>query len=154
MTKEEFALWINTDEGKSIVSPFVDNKITGAIKTYQQKHPIKDNLGERLDEFTKIIDQKENELKASDLRFFAYKRCIENNIDYELLEGFNFDNEENLSKKIIQLATTQSKSNIQTLHEKLASGVKPQSGQQRESAPHDYNYYLNEAEERDRKISI
>jgi hypothetical protein len=151
MNKQEFDLWINTDEGKAIAGPYFDSKVGNAIKTYQSKHPTKDNLGLILDEIEKKIANKDLEARANDLRFFAYKRCIENNVDYELLEGFNFDNEESISNKIDQLAVTQSKLSNQMIHEKLASTSKPKSGQQRETPIKDANYYLLQAEERDRQ---
>jgi hypothetical protein len=147
--KAEYLEWLNTDEYKTIGQPVFDSKVSAAIKTYSLKHPTKDNLGERLDLIDKALEKKDLELKQNELKFFAFRKCTENNIDYDLLNGFPLEDEKAIADKIDQLSITQSKLNDRLVNEKLATMMqRPQSGQQREMNNNDY---LLQAEERDRK---
>ena len=149
--KAEFLEWFKSDEAKEIAFPIIDSKVSAGIKTYSLKHPDSHALGERLDEIEKKISEKEALLKNNELQFFAYKKCNENGIDYELLDGFPLSDEKAIDEKILQLTKTNALTKDRIVNELLANSPKPSSGQWVEnSGKKTYNDYVLEAEERER----
>jgi hypothetical protein len=151
--RAEFVQWFDSVEGKEIAHPAFDVKVNSAIQTYIKKHPDTKDLGPRLDEIEKAIAAKDAELEKETLSHFAYRKCVEAGIDFDLLDGFPLTDEKQIVEKINQLGTKQSKSVDQIINDRLANmQVKPKIGQQRDSSPiKGFNEYALEAEERDRK---
>jgi len=146
--KEAFIEFMKTDEWKSVCQPVFDSKVSLGIKSYVEKHPDSQALGPRLDEIETKIVEKDNELKKKDLEFFAFRKCVDNEIDYELLNGYPLEDEKAIEDKIIQLSKSISTAKVKNLNDFIASNsVKPQSGIVTEKGFHDY---VLEAEERDR----
>ena len=151
--KAEYLEWVNCDKYKTIAQPVFDQKVNAAIQTYIKKHPDSTALSATLDEIEKAIAAKDAELAKETLSHFAYRKCVESGIDFDLLEGYPLTDEKQIVEKINQLGTKQAKSVDQLINERLAGMQrKPQLGQQRESPPiKGFNEYALEAEERDRK---
>ena len=127
--KAEYLEWINTDEYKTIGQPVFDSKVNSAIKTYQLKHPDSKLLGERLDDIENRINTKEIELKKNELKFFAYKKCVEFGIDFDLLDGFPLEDEKQIKEKILQLSKTTAITKDRLMNKLLIeNSFKPGSG--------------------------
>jgi hypothetical protein len=150
--RAEFVQWFDSEEGKQVAQPLFDQKVTAGIKAYQAKHPDRENLGDRLGVIEGKILEKDMQLKSNELRFFAFKKCTEAGVDFDLLDGFALTDEKAITEKIEQLGTMQSISIDRIINSRLASAQKkPESSQLSDNhMKKDQNYYALEAELRER----
>jgi len=150
MNKEEFAAWVLTDEGKSIVNPFVDSRVTQAIHTFESKHPNNLNLGSRLDEIEKAIETKDSELNKQKLNNFIIRKCFESQIDPDLLEGFQVTDEKSVVEKIEQLSKLRKDSTTSQMNGMLSNNsFRPSGKQDKDDTKKTWNQFVLEAESRD-----
>jgi len=104
---------------------------TKSVATFRENHPADSELGRRLEKIENRIQEKENLLKANELRFYAFKKCADTGINFDLLDGYPLQSEEAVAEKIDQLAasiTTASQKNLaaimaQEAHRPTGGGV-------------------------------
>lgn len=150
--KAEFVQWFDSAEGKEIAHPAFDVKVNAAIQTYIRKHPDSKELGPRLDEIETAIAAKDAELEKETLSHFAYRTCIENNVDFDLLSGYPLTDEKSIIEKVSQLGKVGALEIEKKVNERLLSTTKPKLGMGHDgpSVKTEADYIL-EAEERDRR---
>ena len=88
MTKTEFEAWAQTPEGKAVLQPLLDKRVTEAISTFKVNHPSAEELGPRLTALEQAAEKREAELQRVTLDSALYKRCHENGVPYDLLRTF------------------------------------------------------------------
>ena len=150
--KEAFLEWAASDEGKLYVNPLIDQKVTSGIATFKAKHPNSLMLGERLDKIEQAIAEKDKALKRNELNFFAFKKCTEAGVDFDLLEGFPMESEEQVAEKIDQLGRIAGLTEDRLRTELIVRNSHRPSGAQDRETPtrKTLNDYILEAEFRSR----
>ena len=104
---------------------------TKSVATFRENHPPDEDLGKRLAKIDQRLTEKETLLKANELRFYAFKKCADTGINFDLLDGYPLQSEKDVGAKIDQLAasiTTASQKNLaaimaQEAHRPTGGGV-------------------------------
>ena len=81
-----------------------DFAATRSVATFRENHPGDSELGRRLKKIETRIQEKETLLNKNELKFYAFKACADNGVDYDLLDGFDLKSETEISDKIGQLS--------------------------------------------------
>lgn len=105
-----------------------DQKVTQGIKTYIQNHPSAEVLLPRIEAIEKALAEKEAELRKTKLDNYLFKQCTKMNMPYDLLKDYNFNNEEEVDNKLQKLSEAFEMKRTADVNALLASGYKPQAG--------------------------
>ena len=151
LTHEDVAHFI---EEHPEAKPLFDYATTKSVSTFRENHPPDADLGKRLEKIESRLTEKENGLKANELKFFAFRKCADTNVPYDLLDGYPLRSEKDVSDKIEQLAgsiTQASQKNLaaimaQEAHRPTGGGVDI------EDRPKTLQQYMSETSARLSKI--
>lgn len=136
MTKEEFNTFIDTPEGKSLIQPIVDRAVTGAIKTYAANHSLPgDEMLERIKMIEQALEVKEAEVQQSKLDFYLYMKCIEGNVPYELLKGYQFSDTRAIDDKVSEFDSFLKKEGLARVNELMSANSPRPQGAGRSTEP-------------------
>ena len=129
MTKEEFKVFAESDEGKLLLQPLVDSRVTQGITTYKQNHLMPEEAMKRL-KILEAADAKKdviNKKQALDIALF--KKCTSADIPYELLQDIPFESEEAQDEKIALFKGAMGDKATEKINEKMAKNAfQPGSG--------------------------
>jgi len=105
-----------------------DQKVTQAIKTYAMNHPSAEVLLPRIEAIEKALAEKEAELQKTKLDNYLFKQCTKMNLPYDLLKSYNYENEADIDTKLENLNKAFEMKRTADVNALLASGYKPQAG--------------------------
>ena len=83
-----------------------DYSMQKSVETFRTNHPGDEDLSKRLAKIETKLTEKENGLKANELKFFTFKKCADSEVPFDLLDGYTLRSEEAVSEKIDQLAAS------------------------------------------------
>ena len=105
-----------------------DQKVTQAIKTYTMNHPSAETLLPRIEAIEKALAEKEAELRKTKLDNYLFKQCIKMNMPYDLLKDYSYTDEADIDNKLQKLSEAFEMKRTADVNALLASGYKPQAG--------------------------
>lgn len=128
MTREEFEKWTETPEGKAIVFPVIDKRVSEAIETYRNNHPGPEAVEDRLAALEEAAAAKDKKIREMELDVYAFKKSKDAGIDQAVLKGYAFATETEIDEKITQIAELVKTTRERELNEQMQRIPKPGSG--------------------------
>ena len=106
----------------------IDQAVTRGIKTYSMNHPSAEVLLPRIEAIEKALAEKEAELQKTKLDNYLFKQCTKMNLPYDLLKSYSYTDEADIDNKLQKLSEAFEMKHKADVNALLASGYKPQAG--------------------------
>lgn len=123
MNSEEAKTWLGTEDGQRFLQPLVDRRVNEGIRTFTLNHPVPDVAAHE-----KKIGDLEAELREERKAHLVFRKCTEAGLPVSLMDGFHFEDEEELTGKVEQLKQLVAEQTVRNTNERLAGGFRPGSG--------------------------
>lgn len=120
-----------TEDDKKVVSSYLDSKVTAGIKSYEKNHPSGDQVYTDLVEKLNKLEAEGQARKATnDLRFYAYQKCVENGVPFEIISDslVLFKDQASIDSKIKSLSELVIKTNLDKTKDYVFKNAPPPPG--------------------------
>ena len=122
MTKQEFESFIETDDGQRVLQPILDKRVSDAIRTYRENHPVPEVEG-----YETKIASKDAEISRLKIENHLIEQCHDRNIPVTFVRelGLRFDDISEIDSRLELLETRIEAMTNQSVNQRLVTGFKP-----------------------------
>lgn len=98
-TQEDFDSFLKSEVGYKLAQPTIDRKVQTGIETFMKNKNIPD-LTARLETIEKAVNEKDSKIKKMELDGYLYKACNKQNVPYDLVNDYDFQDTKSIDLKI------------------------------------------------------
>ena len=122
MNENEIREYVQTPEGQRLIQPITDRRVSEALRTYRENHPIPD-----LSEFETKIADKDAEISRLKIENHLIEQCHERNIPVNFVRelGLRFDDISEIDSRLELLSARIGEMTTNAVNAKLVQGFVP-----------------------------